>query len=164
MSESTGSFDPNQPPHAAFSSLAGQWAGTARTWFEPGVLADTSPIQGTLEPILGGRFLLHRYQGSLGGKPIEGIAIHGYSRERGACRTVWADTFHNGTDLLFQTGTAEDGALLSAVGEYAEDQNGPWRWRTAIVVPAADQVVISHFNVPPGQPEALAVEIDYHRR
>jgi len=61
--------------HFQLSRLAGEWEGTAKTWFEPDTVADESPVSGTMRTILGGRFILHEYQGSFGGKPLEGIAL-----------------------------------------------------------------------------------------
>ena len=47
--------------HHRLNLLAGDWEGTTRTWFEPGVLADESPMAGRIRPLLGGRFIRHEY-------------------------------------------------------------------------------------------------------
>jgi hypothetical protein len=52
-----------------------------RTWFEPDKLADESPWQGSIRRVLGGRFALHEYRGSLQGEPLEGLVVYGYNRQ-----------------------------------------------------------------------------------
>ena len=62
-------------PHLVLATLAGEWKGTTKPWFEPGVIADESPMSGKMSAILGGRFILHEYKGEFTGKPVEGVAI-----------------------------------------------------------------------------------------
>ncbi len=40
--------------HHRLGLLVGKWEGTSRTWFEPGELADESPIRGTIRTVLDG--------------------------------------------------------------------------------------------------------------
>ncbi|HEV3021313.1 MAG TPA: DUF1579 family protein, partial [Pirellulales bacterium] len=49
-------------PNDLLKSLVGSWEGTCRTWFEPGKLADESPVTGKIRPILDGRFFRHEYE------------------------------------------------------------------------------------------------------
>ena len=39
--------------HKKLQSLTGNWEGITKTWFEPGVLADESPVKGAIRPLLG---------------------------------------------------------------------------------------------------------------
>lgn len=152
-------------PHHALARLAGTWSGTVRTWFEPGQLADESPITGTIRSVLDGRFAVHEYQTSLQGKPIMGLAIHGYHVDLERYETAWIDSFHNGTAIMFSHGDAQaPDAGMSVLGHYPVPEGEPWGWRTAITMPDDDRLVITHYNViPGGGGEARAVEIRYER-
>src|SRR5690606_4615381 len=86
--------------HAQLARLEGNWEGIARVWFEPDKVADESPMKGTMKLVLGGRFILHEYQGSFGGKPLEGIAIYGYHLALGKYQCAWVDSYHNGTAIM----------------------------------------------------------------
>src|SRR3990172_11607108 len=148
--------------HDLLGGLAGEWEGTARTWFEPGKLADESPIAGTIRSVLGGRFVVHEYRGSLIGEPLEGIAILGYDLHRGRWQTAWIDTCHTGTQLMLAEGGGDE---PSVVGGYPDPSGGSdWGWRTEVELADADTLVITHFNVTPAGEEAKAVEIEYRRR
>ena len=51
--------------HGELAKLVGEWSGMTKTWFEPDVLADESPMTGTIKPLLGGRFVMHEYRGEM---------------------------------------------------------------------------------------------------
>ena len=57
--------------HFRLSKLVGEWEGITKTWFEPDKIADESPMRGSVRLVLGGRFIVHEYKGSMGGKPLE---------------------------------------------------------------------------------------------
>jgi hypothetical protein len=150
-------------PHALLAAICGDWQGLARTWFEPGEPVDTSPIQGTIGLALGGRFAVHEYKYKFQDKANEAIALIGYNLQLQRWVTAWADSMHNGTAIMFSQG--EPGAASASVlGSYPDGQGGPdWGWRTEIALPEPDRLVITHYNIQPGEPEQKAVEIDYQR-
>lgn len=144
-------------PHSALRELAGSYVGTAKTWFQPGVLGDESPIEGTLRLVLGGRFLLHEYTSAIGGDAVEGMAFYGYQLQRSRWEAAWIDNAHNGSAIMFSSGHAR---IFSVKGSYLAPEGPDWSWRTEITK-SAEGVVIRHYNVEPDGAEGLAVEIDY---
>jgi hypothetical protein len=155
--------------HAFLASLEGEWEGTNRTWFEPGQESesDVSPVRGTFRTILGGRFALHEYAGTLMGEPMEGVAIHGYDLGEQRFVTAWVDSAHNGSAIMLSEG--EPGAwpgTNSVLGSYA-DYSTPgaprWGWRTEITLPKPDHMILTHYNITPDGAEYKGVEFDYRR-
>ncbi len=149
--------------HNQLSTLIGKWEGVARTWFEKDVLADESPVSGTITSILGGRFVLHQYKGGMQGKPLEGLVIIGYSFDNQQFQAAWVDSFHMGTGILFSEGpaTAAGHAVLGSYGGTSMPE--PWGWRTEIAVANENSIIITAFNIPPEGEEAKATEIVYNR-
>ncbi len=74
--------------HHKLNQMAGTWKGITKVWFEPGDPVDVAEQLGAIHPLFDGRFLLHEYKGSFGGKPAEGLAIIGYHLKTGQFQTV----------------------------------------------------------------------------
>jgi len=150
-------------PHALLASLIGDWTGTTQTWFMPSEPKDESAITGTVRSILDGRFVVHEYRGSLAGEAMEGQATLGFHIAANRFVCAWVDSVHNGTAVMLSEGEPDVTDAISVLGSYGDDDGPPWGWRTTFAQPSADELVISHFNIPPGSDEYLGVETRYRR-
>lgn len=149
--------------HRALARLVGRWQGTTRVWFEPGEPVDQAPIRGTIRAVLGGRFLIHEYETQFMGAPQEGIALIGWHIDRDRHEMAWIDSGHTGTQLMFCEGKPGSDAV-SVLGHYGgHDGSEPWGWRTAFEVDGDDRLVITAWNIQPGEAEARAIETVYER-
>lgn len=150
-------------PHHLLTLLAGDWEGTTLTWLEPGKLADESTQRGTFQRIHGGWFVLHEYESSFQGNRTTGMAIYGYHLSRRHFEMLWTDTFHMGTGMMLSRG-AEVARGFSVLGHYDSPLGGePWGWRTQLELLDPNSLIITCWNIAPGQREVKAVETTYSR-
>lgn len=150
--------------HKELAKLEGKWEGMAKVWFEPGKLADESPVTATIKPILDGRFMLHEYNGSMQGKPLQGMAIIGYDLNMKRYQIAWVDSYHNDTAIMFSMGERSNDQF-KVQGSYTwigPDEEVTWGWRTEIEIRSDDEIVFTAYNIMPDM-EAKATEVVYRR-
>src|SRR5215207_468202 len=145
-------------PHSFLAGLAGSWTGISRLWLEPDTLTDESPVVGSIQLILDGRFALYLYQGTIEGEPQHGMFMVGYNTTTDQFESSWVDSFHNNTAIMFCVGRATDSGF-SVLGSFPDPTGGPdWGWRTEVQVLDEDHLVITAYNIDPEGGEAKATE------
>lgn len=145
-------------PHHFLSQLTGNWKGISKLWMEPDKLASESPIVGTIQLILDGRYALFLYQSSIEGEAQHGMFTFGYNTQLDRYETSWVDSFHTNTSIMFCTGHEKDNGF-SVLGNYPDPTGGPdWGWRTDVEL-REDELIITAYNIMPEGGEAKATEI-----
>jgi hypothetical protein len=153
---------PSSTAHARLANLVGEWEGTTLTWFEPGQAADESTWRGSIKSILGGRFVIHEYAGTLAGEALHGYCTIGYNMVKGQYEAAWVDAFHMDTGMMFLSGKETEHGF-SVVGSYAIGDGQPdWGWRMDVAL--LDQgLILTAYNITPEGEEFKAIETRYHR-
>jgi len=151
--------------HQQLQRLAGEWKGTTKIWLDPNGEPEESPIQGNFELVLDGRFVLHKYSWRFHGKSHEGIMILGYHLSLDKFQTIWIDSFHTGTDMMYSEGKRgeEDFTVLGSYASVSAETEQLWGWRTHFVIVNDDEIVITAYNISPDRQETKGTETVYRR-
>jgi hypothetical protein len=146
-------------PHQFFAKIAGTWKGMSKLWLEPDVLADESPVQGSIQLVLDGRFALYLYEGSIESEVQRGIFTFGYNTTLNRFEASWIDSFHNNTAIMFCEGPEKENGF-EVLGQYPDPTGGPdWGWRTEVVLEDKDHLTLTAYNITPEGEEAKATEV-----
>ena len=145
-------------PHHFLAQLVGSWKGTAKLWLEPDVLADESPVLGSIHLVLEGRFAIYLYQGAIEGEPQHGMFTFGYNTTLDQYEGSWLDSFHNNTAIMCCVGKPKERGFW-VLGTYPDPAGGPdWEWRTEVELLDREHLTLTAYNLSPEGLESKAVE------
>lgn len=136
------------PEHVELMKTAGHWTSECTCYFDGTPTKSTGAAE--FEPILGGRYLLERMKGDMGGQPFEGMQILGFDNVAKQHFSIWIDSM--GTGYMPMTGKKGAGNAMEYKGT-AKDvmtPNGrPFRFVEKQV--SADEFMIEMYDTMPGQ-------------
>lgn len=150
-----------QSPENFLPSLAGDYAGTHSVWFEPGDPVDVGMMAAEVTALDISGFMEIAYSFTFQGKSHAGRMTLGYSKAESRYQLSWLDSFHSAGRILHCEGEpgASQTAGFSVSGTYPADATSYWGWRIAITKPSSGGILIQHYNLMPGEAEALGVEM-----
>lgn len=145
--------------HQYLLQFTGDWKGTSKTYFEPGVVADESPVEAVVRPLFDKRFVQLTYKSSLQGKAFEGWMILGLHLLDNSWQMAWVDTFHMGTGIMHASGPYTSDSF-NVLGSYSTGGENPefWGWRT-VIEKTAEGLSLKAYNIEPSGPDQLAIEM-----
>lgn len=79
------------PEHKVLEASVGNWKTVSKAWMGPGE-PQISEGSASYEMILGGRFQVGRFHGSMMGMPFEGYGVTGYNKMTKSYEGYWMDT------------------------------------------------------------------------
>ena len=86
--------------HRLLQFYAGKWDVAVTMWESPGTTPQTSKGTAEAAPILGGRFIMTKFKGTMMGFPFDAVQIDGYDNIQKKFQTLWLDSTSTSFFLL----------------------------------------------------------------
>ncbi len=150
--------------HKMLAALAGTW-DCDMTMLEPGQEPKAEKGVTTSTSVMNGLYVESRHKSQMGGKPFEGFAFDGYSKEKKKYFTFWADSMGSTPMLLWGTADAT-GKVITYDGDvYDMGAMGQMTPRTKVTHVDADHFTFEFWAKMGGAPDYMQMmEGKYTRR
>ena len=94
--------------HTMLAKSNGTWNVETSMYMAPGAPPETSKGKAVNKMILGGRYQVSEFKGTMMGQPFEGVSTLGYDKHKNIFENTWVDNM--GTGITKMTGTWDEAA------------------------------------------------------
>jgi hypothetical protein len=109
--------------HKWMEKTNGTWEGDVSSWMAPDAPPATSKAVNVQSSVLGGRYVIGKFTGSMMGAPLDGMNTMGYDNAKKMFTSTWIDNM--GTGIVHMTGTYNEATkTLSLKGHQTDFMTG----------------------------------------
>ncbi len=150
--------------HAYLSEFVGKWDVETTAWMTPDAPPSKAKNKAEATLLLGGRFLMMEFSGTMFGQPFEGIQIIGYDNFKKKYITFWIDNQSTGFYLTEGTRDATTG-VLTETADWPDPTTGYSIKVRGVTTPVGkDEHLYEMFMTPSGEKEFKVFENKMTRR
>lgn len=143
--------------HAFMKNFAGEWNVATTSWMQPGAPPSTNSGSAKGELVLGGRYLMMKYEGLMFGQPFEGIQIIGYDNQQRKYMSFWIDNM--GTAFYLTTGTRDAASnTIDDTGVWPDPMGGSTKVHAVTRLVSPDEFTYEMYMVGPDGKEFKSLE------
>jgi len=143
--------------HKLLAYFVGSWDVTSTMWQSPGAQPTVSKNSGEVMSILGGRFVMTKFKGTMMGQPFEGMQVDGFDNMRNKFQTFWVDNSSTSFYLLSGTYDAKT-RTWNATGRWADPMGGMTPVRTVTRIVGPDEYIYEMYMGRPDGQEFKSLE------
>jgi len=153
-------------PHEALHDRQGAWNATVKFWFAPDTPPEVSQASSTVEPIMGGRYILERFSSTMpDGAAFEGMGLVGFDNLKKAFVAMWIDTMSSGILTAESTSYADDFSRIEFRGQAPDPMAKTYKTQRSVEFwPDDDTRVMQAWERGPDGTEMKVMEITYTRK
>jgi len=153
-------------PHEALHDRQGAWNATVKFWFAPDTPPEVSQASSTVEPIMGGRYILERFSSTMpDGAAFEGMGLVGFDNLKKAFVAMWIDTMSSGILTAESTSYADDFSRIEFRGQAPDPMAKTYKTQRSVEFwPDDDTRVMQAWERGPDGTEMKGTEITYTRK
>ncbi|HNR37401.1 MAG TPA: DUF1579 domain-containing protein [Acidobacteriota bacterium] len=150
--------------HRLLHQRAGTWDVTVRMWATPDSPAEESKGTSDCSQIMGGRFILEKFESMVMGQPFSGLGLIGFDNIKKKYVAIWIDSMSTGI-MASEGAPAADGKSIEYVGDLPDPVANKYRLQRAVEYEEdADHRRMEAFDVGPDGKPFRSMEMVYIRR
>lgn len=148
--------------HANLADHAGNWNVRTKMFMSPGAEAVEMDATADSEMVLGGRFLLEEFHGTMMGEPFDGLLIVGFNKLTSEYFSLWMDTW--GTAVHSAKGAERADGSIAMTGLMKDVLTPEGRAYRHVLREADNGYVVELYDTLPDGTEWMVMEMAYTRR
>jgi hypothetical protein len=152
------------PQHKVLDALIGAWDAKSTFWTKPGAEPIVSGGSSEQTWVLGGRFVMQKFQGADASRAYSGMGFTGYNNASKTFESVWMDS--ESTGMIRTSGTIDEtGTVITQTGEYMDPlthKMHPLKYVTRLVNPT--EMIFEMWEPGTGGAEFKTIEVVYSKR
>ncbi len=154
------------PAHQDLQRRVGDWDVTVKFWYAPGAPPEVSEGSSTVEPIMGGRYILEHFTSTMpDGSPFQGMGMTGYDNLKESFVATWVDVMSSGILTAESSSYADDFSRIEYHGETPDPMAGTYKKQRSVESWRGDDTrVMEAWEAGPEGTEVKVMEITYVRR
>lgn len=151
-------------PHERLAQKAGEWTVTGEMFESPD--SPPMPFEGKskLKSIMGGRYLIEKFEGDFQGMPFEGMAMIGFDNLTQTYVSSWIDNM--GTGIMRSVGTPSgDGKTIHYTSDHPDFLTGTYKKMTMVEkIVDDDNMVMDFYSTTPDGDQFKGMHLAYTRK
>lgn len=154
------------PAHQDLQRRGGDWDVTVKFWYAPGAPPEVSQGSSTVEPVMGGRFVLEHFSSTMpDGTPFEGMGLSGFDNLKKSFVATWVDVMSSGILTAESTSYSEDFSRIEYEGMTPDPMAGTYKQQRSVETWKDDDTrVMEAWETGPDGTEVKVMEITYVRK
>jgi hypothetical protein len=150
------------PHHEKFAKMEGKWTVNMEDYSAGGDKPMTFQGESEFELILGGRYLVNEYEGSMMGQKFEGMGISAYDNIKKKYVDIWIDNM--GTGVFTSEGEENDKGDIIYTGKMTMPGMGEMTTKHVVHDIDADTHTFTMYNIMPDGTEQKMIHMTYKRK
>jgi len=149
--------------HAHLAQSVGEWDIASRYRMAPDAEWQDATAQSRVSMVLGGRYMVERFEGTFEGMPFNGLLFLGYDNTRKEYVSIWMDSMS--TRPSISTGQKDENGVMTLTGLMIDPISPEGRRTKYVSMPLeGGRMMMKMYDTIPPHGEVQVMEMTYTRK
>lgn len=149
--------------HAELAKMAGEYDVACKYRMSPDAEWSDATASSRVSMVLGGRYMVERFEGTFEGMPFNGLLFLGYDNTRKEYVSVWMDSMS--TRPMVSSGSKDANGVTTMIGKVYDPISPDGRVAKHVTIPMGDgRMKFQMYDTIPPVGEVMVMEMVYTRK